>query len=405
MANPAAATQLSKHPINDTLKRLTDASETKERVETREVLDEIRKAVLDRVFMFTRRLGDLVGNASDADVSFNALNAINNALSNVASEVTAFFADKNPGHIDNAASHLDSATDTASWAFFQVPAKGSRAYGESVAAVEKAASEAITSLNEQRASVSAEINKTSEQITSQQQTLTELRQQVTANQQASEAAVGEIRTSFQTIEADFRKKVDLAETEKATSFDGFVKKLEKKSSDVLKALSEHEIAAKRIVQIVGNVGVTGNYQNRAQEERTQADLWRWVTVALFATGVILVTVSLAMHLADRVNLTTLVTRFAIGVAITIPAFYTARESARHRTNADRAKQTELELASLGPFLETLPSEQRQQIIASLAKEYFGRVVDAHQVQAPISADEVQKTIAATADLIGKVKTP
>jgi hypothetical protein len=286
-----------------------------------------------------------------------------------------------------------------------VPAKGSRAYGESVTAVEKAASAAIASLNEQRASVSAEINKTNEQITSQQQSLAELRQQVTTQQQASETAVGEIRASFQSTEADFRKKMELAEAEKATSFDGLVKKLEKKSSDVLKALSDHETAAKRIVQIVGNVGVTGNYQNRAQEERTQADLWRWVTVALFATGVILVTVSLAMHLADRVNLTTLVTRFAIAVAITIPAFYTARESARHRTNADRAKQTELELASLGPFLETLPSEQRQEIIAGLAKEYFGRVVDAHHVQAPISADEVQKTIAATADLIGKVKTP
>src|SRR3546814_19055962 len=67
------------------------------------------------------------------------------------------------------------------------------------------------------------------------------------------------------------------------------------------------------------------------------------------------------------------------LAVASPAFYTARESARHRTNADRARQTELELASLGPFIELLKDDDKDAIRKSLISTYFGRHVDAHEV--------------------------
>src|SRR3546814_15128885 len=42
--------------------------------------------------------------------------------------------------------------------------------------------------------------------------------------------------------------------------------------------------AARIVQVVGDIGVTGNYQTIANKEARQANLWRRVTVGLFACG-------------------------------------------------------------------------------------------------------------------------
>ena len=405
MAEAAAATVLESHAVNQTLQRLIDTSESSDYVESRELLDDNRKAVLDRAFLFSRKLQGLIGASTDADVSLPGLTVVNNNLTNALNEIGAFFSNKNPGHIDNANTHLDAATTTATWTFFKVQPKGARAHSESIASVRKAASEAISDVKNEQAETTKQIAQTRESLETQQQSLSALAEKISQTQQATDSAVSEVRTSFSTIESEFRKNADAAESKKAASFETLVKKLDKQSNEVLKTLAGHEADAKRIVQIVGNVGVTGNYQNRAQEELAQANLWRLVTVALFGTGVILVAASLIMHLADRVDLTTLITRFAIAVAITIPAFYTARESARHRTNADRAKQTELELASLGPFLETLPTEQRQEIIAALAKEYFGRVVDPHTVNPPVTAEEVQKTIAATANLIGKVKGP
>jgi len=73
-------------------------------------------------------------------------------------------------------------------------------------------------------------------------------------------------------------------------------------------------------------------------------------------------------------------RLLYALAIAAPAFYTARESARHRTNADRARQTELELASLGPFIELMKEQDKEEIRKSLIPTYFGRPVDAHEIK-------------------------
>ena len=161
--------------------------------------------------------------------------------------------------------------------------------------------------------------------------------------------------------------------------------------------------AAKIVQIVGNIGVTGNYQKREDRELWQANLWRWITLALFTAGVVMVTVNLVLNFKGTIDLTALIARFAIAVTIALPALYTARESARHRTNADRAKQTELELASLSPFLEALDADKRKEIIGALAPSYFGQHVEGHEVKAPVSLDDVQKTVVAVTELVTKVK--
>jgi hypothetical protein len=63
----------------------------------------------------------------------------------------------------------------------------------------------------------------------------------------------------------------------------------------------------------------------------------------------------------------------------------------------------LELASLSPFLEGLDATKRKEIIASLATSYFGQHVETHEVKAPVSLDEIQKTIASASEFVGKVK--
>jgi len=92
------------------------------------------------------------------------------------------------------------------------------------------------------------------------------------------------------------------------------------------------------------------------------------------------------------NLWSVIVRLLYAIAITAPAWYTARESARHRTNADRARQTELELASIGPFIELLPEEKKTEIKEALTKSYFGRPVDPHQVQTPLDALQVKDLV-------------
>jgi hypothetical protein len=141
--------------------------------------------------------------------------------------------------------------------------------------------------------------------------------------------------------------------------------------------------------------VTGNYQQIANSEALQANFWRWVTIAIFAAGI---SVAVATFIKfwnqpfSTENTWSVVIRLLYAIAITAPAWYSANESGRHRTNSDRARQTELELASIGPFIELMPEDKKVEIRQSLTKSYFGRSVDAHNVQSPIDIRNIKDLV-------------
>ena len=147
-------------------------------------------------------------------------------------------------------------------------------------------------------------------------------------------------------------------------------------------LERQRTEAARIVGVVGNTGITGNYQKIAMSEAQQADSWRGITIGFFGVGVILAIVTFVTFLEHSADPFSVVIRLLFALGITAPAWYTARESARHRTNADRARQTELELASLGPFIELLPEAKKEEIRAKMTDLYFGKGVETHTVSDP-----------------------
>jgi hypothetical protein len=153
-------------------------------------------------------------------------------------------------------------------------------------------------------------------------------------------------------------------------------------------LDDQRDRAAKIVQVVGNIGVTGNYQRIANDESAAADVWRWITIGIFVVGIVFASVTFYWFLDEpltRETLWSVLVRLLYAIAVTAPAWYSARESARHRSNADRARQTELELASIGPFIELLPESKKIEIKEGLTKAYFGRPVDAHVAQTPLEA--------------------
>jgi hypothetical protein len=112
--------------------------------------------------------------------------------------------------------------------------------------------------------------------------------------------------------------------------------------------------------------------------------------------------SLYYHIiGDDMKIETLLIRFAIAAVITLPALYAASESSRHRKVADTARQTELQLASLNPFLATLPEEKQQAIIENLTPAYFGK----YQPDVRSKADVVEtgKILAEVASFVTKIK--
>ena len=65
-------------------------------------------------------------------------------------------------------------------------------------------------------------------------------------------------------------------------------------------------------------------------------------------------------------------RILAASVLTYPAIYASRESTKHRNLETQNRNLELELASIGPFIELLPKEKQETIKEELVKKYFGQ---------------------------------
>ncbi|MPN21422.1 hypothetical protein SDC9_168801 [bioreactor metagenome] len=129
-----------------------------------------------------------------------------------------------------------------------------------------------------------------------------------------------------------------------------------------------------------------------------------MTIGIFGCGIAVAAATFIKFWDQPVspeNIWSVAVRLLYAIAITAPAWYTARESARHRTNADRARQTELELASIGPFIELMPEEKKIEIKEALTKSYFGRPIDSHDIQTPLDALQIKDLVIELAKVLKK----
>jgi hypothetical protein len=394
---------LTDHPINGVITNLLAFADDERIAKLQPALPPELEAGLGRVFNFARLVRDLLEKSAPEEVSLVGLNSVNSNFQQAYSEFSAFVSSGNQANLTNTLSALDNAANIFAWTFYNRPVKGAKPQFEAVESVRISAEKAIASIDSRANEFQEAISATATQLRGQDERLEQLTAALEEVRSSSAAAVASIQQQFSENLSGFRTEIDAIKEGLKSDRERLVKGFSDQANKLLKDLEDQKKQAARIVQVVGNIGVTGNYLKRAADEQTQANRWRTITLCLFGAGVALVTVNLILNFTGHVDLPTLIARFAIAVTVAVPALYTARESARHRTNADKAKQTELELASLSPFLEALDAEKRKEIIGGLASSYFGQHVEGHEIKAPVSLDDVQKTVAAVSELVTKVK--
>lgn len=375
---------LKDHAISASLARLDELLEDQSLQSAAIAADEAAQFNRDKITNITKGLRSLVAQSPATMVSETALNQMNTNLQSPINELTAFVANKNAGHLANAVAQLDQNVLSYTWAFLpKVNPLSKAGAGEIVDSLQERSRESIAQLDAQRAQLASETAQLTERLQAQDARLNELKEAHATLKSEMAASLSNLETSFNKAQlqrdTDFatllaESKVKLAESDST---------FKNQAASIIDALEAHKSNAARIVQVVGDIGVTGNYQNIANKETGQANLWRWITIGLFACGLLMAGVTFYKFYHEPVtgtNTLAIAVRLLYALAIAAPAFYTARESARHRTNADRARQTELELASLGPFIELMNEQDKEEIRKSLIPTYFGRPVDAHEIK-------------------------
>lgn len=386
------------HPIRATLNRMQELLD-KEPFNAPDLsLDEEATFNRDKIQNVVKSLVSLLSQSPASLVAESALNIMNSNLQQPLGELTAFESTGNRGHLATAVSSIEQNVLNYTWAFLpSVTSQSKEEIANIIDSQQERSQEALASLVKQRNELTDQISALKESVAEQENRITELNEINSRIKAESGAAVANLEGLFSKSQTDrelkYEELIQTAKIALAKSQDDFAQS----AVTTIDQLDGYKNDAARIVQVVGDIGVTGNYQNIANQESKNANIWRRVTVALFGCGIGLAALTFWRFYHEPVtslNTAAIAIRLLYALAITAPAFYTARESARHRTNADRARQTELELASLGPFIELMKDADKEEIRKSLIDRYFGKSVEPHEIKAVLDADILRKILSA-----------
>lgn len=343
----------------------------------------------DKFFATAKVLRSFLEQTPALLISIHGLNQIHGNFQHCINEVANFVANNNAAHLVNAANHIDSTVMPTMWAFLpRLNEISPQTIGDIVQQVRDNSARAIDFFRSQKESLGLDLEQLRSEISSQRNVLIQLTDAISI--QKNEALAINARLQQEFAEAETRRHSTSNEkiAEISASAEQVRDNFANSAKQSLESLAQNEQDARRIVQVVGNIGATGNFQKIATDESSQANLWRWITIGLFALGIAVAMVTFYKFLEKDFtpeHAWTAVIRLLYAIAITAPAWYAAKESARHRSNADSARRTELELASLGPFIELMPQEKKISIREALVGKYFGNAVRTHEID-PVGAE-------------------
>lgn len=346
----------------------------------------------DHIFAFAKMLKAHLDSTPHVLTSLAGLNQIQSHVQNAVNEINAFIGNKNFGHLSNASNAIDNGAMAFFWAFLEAPKTGKEtpkiidglreSSQQTIALLQKAKDELIN----QMAALKSELDAHSSKVS-------ELTETIAIQKAEALSVTAQVQKEFSEQEQKRSEIFSNISSTMKDSFQTFRNTSSQEAGDLISELENKKEEAAKIVQVVGNIGVTGNYQKIAQEESTQANLWRWITVGLFAVGIAVAITTFLKFLENEPtaeNTFSALVRLFYAFAVVAPAWYAAKESAKHRKNSDRARQTELELASLGPFIELMPDEKKIGIREELARRYFGKDSTASELPAKDRPDELKE---------------
>jgi hypothetical protein len=226
--------------------------------------------------------------------------------------------------------------------------------------------------------------------------LAELSPQISASVKAIEDLKNQINSIQQTIQSqtsEFNKQFSAGETDRGNKFDNAIKLLNSRVDDEFKNLSlklgeavntlaKYLDDSEKIFGIVTNTLQAGAYSSYANSEKKTANLYRYLTLSAMVLGVaFLVGPEILKMISDlsaySFDWQKAIGRLPISLVLFVPAFYMARESAKHRNNEILNRRRELILSTIDPYLALLDKDKGDQIKLEIAKGIFseGQTVD------------------------------
>lgn len=358
--------QFSGHSVHNVLSQLKAVLDEPSKHD----LDEDAIKYVDRLRQARAFISGRLDIASPVLATAAQLDRIQKPIQACLNELNQFEGNGNTGHLANASNQLDGALTSATTLVSleqpnpQVKAADAVGFKELAENVIESLRDDVTKVASESESVSNALQQITGSIEEQKQHLASLDTQISSK-------LGELQSSFAS-----------AQNARQSTFDSLIEEFTKGNSEKLEELhasTDEKIEyiekkrkdAERIVHLIGNIGITGNFRGAATREGRLANIFRIIALLCFLcmVGVILYMGFISLH--EQFDIWLAVFRFAIGFAFLVPGVYAARESSKHRRLENRNRKAELELASIDNYLDSLPKEKRDEIKSELSVKYFG----------------------------------
>jgi hypothetical protein len=361
----------------------------------------------ERVKSVVHHVRRLLDRADHHLLTLSQLNALDQSLQQVIQELNNFTSNGNEQHLAAATNNADSVVAHMSGLPAMTTLEDVGRLREDIASYRKSASallrglegesealkeaqkttqirndELAATINEQKtrldSAISAAQQQVQEVVSSTQgqasETLSRLQQQFSEAQDRRS-------TEFETQLRESLDGVDDATNAAKESVDQLVGDFEQRigeqqtamraqGDELTDALNHQLEEAKRIVNVVGNIGMTGDYQRNANTQRLRADVLQAIAIVLFVGAAVLAVNLFGNSTAATLDVAQSIRRVALLALAVTPAWVALRLSRGHRDLEGRYRSMELELASLNPYLALLPRELQQAVKAELAARYF-----------------------------------
>ena len=394
--------------------RLSD-KEAKEKIELDKLsfFESVHKYISDRLKLTIPIL------AQEAE-----LNALSNEIESGLSQINAYLGNKNEGHLNNAFNNFNTAlTRTRN---FPLPfAKNDFNFARAVANFQQLVKEKQEILEENNKVLQKEFEDFQNDLVQKDVEIKRLNKQL----EQKEIEIQNLNSGFQTefnnikskatqefetdrktfrteVDADknaFRTEVDQDKKAFREEVESLKETIDTDTSDLIKNLTIRLEEAKKIVNVIGNVGVTGNYQIIANEHKATANIWRFIAISFMTLLSGLIVWSIIDLSSQDFNWIKSLIRVIAAAILSYPATYAAKESSKHRKLETINRTAELELASINPFIEILSEEKKQMIKEKLVEKYFGngKTNDQEQKEEEVSIAGFEKIMNAVLPLIKK----
>lgn len=176
-----------------------------------------------------------------------------------------------------------------------------------------------------------------------------------------DAAIAAIQNDFTANESERESKWTAQLATQQTTIDAYMERM-----------AGYEAQSVNVLGAVGTNSTATDFGIYANEQMKAASTWRRIAASVFAVAglVFIGSATFWPWISDESGWESALARLGVTAAVAGVGAYAARESSQHRREERRAKQVQLVLTALEPFIANLPDEEQKKIRAASADAIF-----------------------------------